>query len=102
MNPKIESQMILNKIYSLSGISYFENDLRLTLEEIIAELFISDNHKLLLELRINHIDRAIFKFKQAKDKSYIRNTKQYFKACLISAIKETGLDNLEPLDLSID
>jgi hypothetical protein len=43
------------------------------------------------KLRLNHIGRAIFKYRQAKETRCIRNTKQYFKTCIIRAVQETGL-----------
>ena len=73
---------------------YFNDDLKDILECIIRELYYSKKH-LILKLRLKHIDRAIYKFRQAKEKTLIHNTKQYFKACILSAILETGLDELE-------
>lgn len=93
-----KSQLVLDKIYSDSGVLYFENNLRTILEEVVKDLYYS-HQELMFQLRLHHLDRAIFKFRQAKERNYIRNTKQYFKTCIISAIKETSLDNLEPLDL---
>lgn len=93
MNEK-PSQLILKKIFDESGIAYFENDIRLLLEEVIKELYCSD-YELILRLRLPHIDRAIFKFRQANEKTNIKNTKQYFKACLTSAVKETAFEILE-------
>lgn len=94
---QIPNNLILEKIYTASGTVYFDGELRPVLEEIIKELYFSHG-ELVFRLRLNHLDRAIFKFRQAKEKICIRNPKQYFKACIISAIQETALDNLEPID----
>lgn len=95
------STEIINKIFLESGIAYFDNDFRTILEEIIVELYHSQR-ELIFKLRLHHIDRAIFKFRQAKEKKHIYNSKQYFKACIISAIKETALDNLEPIESFVE
>ncbi|NSW92259.1 MAG: hypothetical protein HPY74_16575 [Firmicutes bacterium] len=87
----------IKKIYEVFGVNYFEDDLRDILEYIIKELYYS-NRELILKLRLKHIDRAIFKYRQAKEKRRIWNTKQYFKASILRAVQETGLDELEPLD----
>jgi hypothetical protein len=89
------SQFIIDKIYDASGVDYFNNDFRPILQDVINELYYSHG-ELIFQLRLNHIDRAIFKFRQAKQNNFIHNTKQYFKACIVSAIRETALDNLEP------
>lgn len=86
----------IEKIYSLAGVDYFNDDLRPIIKDVIKELYYSDT-ELVFRLRLNHIDRALFKFRQAKEKNRIYNTKQYFKACIKSAIQETALDNLEPI-----
>jgi nucleoside-triphosphatase THEP1 len=64
---------------------------------IIEELCHSHKH-LMPKLHLNHIDRVIFKYRQAKEKTVIRNTKQYLKACIVSAIYEFPLEELEPIN----
>jgi hypothetical protein len=86
-------QSLIEKLYEVSGVICFNDEFRFILESVINELYYS-NQEQILKLRINHIDRAINKFCQAKEKRHIRNTKQYFKACILSAILETGLDEL--------
>jgi hypothetical protein len=88
---------LLIKIYEMSGTRYFSDDIRYILEDVIKELYYSHG-RLMLKLRLNHIDRAIFKYRQAKEKKRIWNAKQYFKACLLSAIKEASLDELESVE----
>ena len=90
-------QSLIEKIYEVSGVMYFNDDLRFIIECAIRELYYS-NRDLILKLRLNHIDRAVCKFRQSKEKRIIYNTKQYFKACILSAVLETGLDDLTALD----
>jgi len=90
-------QSLIEKLYEISGVIYFNDDLRFILESVIRELYHSHQEQI-LKLRINHIDRAIWKFTQAKERRPIHNTKQYFKACILSAILETGLEELYSLD----
>lgn len=94
---KLPAQLLYKKVCETSGVLYFDNDLRPFLEEVLKELCSSNSH-LASQIRINHFDRAIFKFRQAKEKTFIRNTKQYFKACIVSAILETAFDELEPTE----
>lgn len=101
MSNKSVNQLTIERIYKISGVTYFNDDLRTVIEDVIKELYYSHG-ELVLRLRLNHIDRAIFKFRQAKERNYIRNTKQYFKACIVSAIQETALDDLEPLESTAD
>jgi len=84
-------------VYEESILKYFNDDLRYLIEDVLKDLYLSDN-KLITRLHLSHVDRAIFKYRQAKEKTHIRNTRQYFKACILSAIKESGLDDLTPLD----
>ena len=97
MTGRLTDESFIKSIYISSGVKYFNDDLRYFLEDVIEELCCS-NQELMSKLRLNHIDRAIFKYRQAKEKRRIHNTKQYFKACIISALLETGLDELEPID----
>lgn len=83
----------LTSLYELSGVYLFNDGIKGLIIEVINELYAA-NCDLIFRLRLNHIDRAIFKFRQAKEKRCIRNTKQYFKACIISAINETEIDEL--------
>ncbi len=84
----------LTDIYQLSGVNYYNDELRSLIIDVINDLYYS-NCKSICRLRINHIDRAVFKYRQAKGKRRIWNTKQYFKACILSAINESGIDELE-------
>lgn len=88
---------MINKIYEVSGVTYFNNDLRYVIEDVIRDLFYT-HQELILQLQLNHIDRALYKFRQAKANTHIRNTRQYFKACILSAIKETPLDDLDTVE----
>jgi len=83
----------INKIYENAKVEYYHDEFQGIIKEVIKELYYS-NRTLILNLKLKHIDRAIYKFKIAKEKTNIHNTKQYFKACIISAITETVLDEL--------
>jgi len=90
-------ESLIKKLYEVSGVMYFFGDLQDMLECVIKELYYY-NMDIALKLRNKHINRAIYKFTKAKEKRPIYNTKQYFKACLLSAILETELDELEDSD----
>jgi len=60
----------IEKIYSLASVDYFNDDLRTIIKDVINELYYSDT-ELVFRLRLNHIDRALFKFRQAKEKNRI-------------------------------
>lgn len=85
--------LLIEKLYEVCGVNYFYDDLRPILQDVIKELYFS-NRGLALKLRLEHIDRAIFKYRQSTEKRQIWNTKQYFKACIKSAILEISLDQL--------
>lgn len=97
MTDRPTDQYYIEKIFEVSGTCYYEDNMRLIIEKVIEELFYSQHQEVICNLRPYHISRAVFKFREAKGKTYVRNTKQYFKACILSAIKEMELDNLEPL-----
>jgi hypothetical protein len=87
----------MDRIFYSSGIRYFDSDMKTFLEEILRELYYS-SPELASKVRLKHIDRAIFKFRKAKERTCICNTKQYFKACVASAISEIAFDDLEPVE----
>ena len=94
MTDRLTDRYYIKNIYERSGVDYYFNDeFKELLKEIIEELYYY-NQSLALKLRLNHIDRAIYKYRQAKENTLIRNTKQYFKACIISAIQESCLEEL--------
>jgi len=84
----------IEMIYEQSGVNYFYDDLQPLLKELIKEIYFS-NAILVFRLELAHIDRALFKFRQATESKTIRNTRQYLKACIKSAILETTFENLE-------
>lgn len=90
-------QSFIQNICENSGIYYYNDNLKGALENIIKELCCSHKH-LMSKLRIHHIDRAVFKYNQAKEKRTIHNTKQYLKACIVSAVYESSMDEMEPID----
>jgi hypothetical protein len=96
MTDRPTDRSYIEKLCEVSGACYFDDSIRLILEEVIKELFYS-HQDIICNLRPNHVSRAIFKYRQAKEKTCIWNTKQYFKACVVSAIREAELDELEPI-----
>ena len=84
----------LTDLFDLAGVDHFNEDFKTLIKKIVTELYY-ENCSSIHRLRINHIDRAISKYRQANAKRPIWNTKQYFKACIISAINELSYDELE-------
>lgn len=80
----------LTDFFQKLGVYLFNDDLRPLIEDTIRDFYNSGDDDIDL-LQLCHIDRAIFKFREASEKRVIFNTKNYFKACLKSAIKETGI-----------
>ena len=94
MTDRLTDTAFIQNIYENSGVYYYKDDLKGVLENIIKELCHSHTH-LMIKLRLNHIDRAIFKYSQAKEKKTIHNTKEYLKACIVSAVYESPLEELD-------
>lgn len=84
----------LTDLFEQSGVYQFYDNIRPLIEDSIKDLYYS-GYEAVYSLQLCHIDRAVFKFREAKEKRVIFNTKSYFKACLKSAIKETGIENLD-------
>lgn len=89
-----DDEDLIKKLYEVSRVWFFDHDLIDLLECVIKELYYYDRD-LTCKLRSKHINRAINKFADAKAKRQIYNSKQYFKACLLSAVREVGLEELE-------
>jgi hypothetical protein len=87
----------IENIFKTSMVDNFDDSIRDFLKSVIKDIYYSQK-ALSFKLRLNHIDRAIFKFNQAKSKKHIYNTKSYFTSCLISAIHETGFEEIEFID----
>jgi hypothetical protein len=80
----------IEDIYNQAGVKYYDNDVQVFIKKIIFEMYQSNWH-LLKNIQIYHIDHAIAKFKEARETKEIYNTKNYFKACLKSAIEELDI-----------
>lgn len=91
MDDRQTDKTFFSSICDSSGIDHFSSDIRELLLLVIKELC-EAHAELMQNLRIEHIDRAITKYIQAKKNKQIWNTKQYFKACILSAIRELGLE----------
>ena len=81
----------LEDIFFQAGIRYNDEKFRFLIKNAISDLFQS-NHDLVKLINIYHLDRAIFKYKEASENKKIYNTRNYFKACLKSAIEELIID----------
>ncbi len=93
MDDRQTDMTFVTSIYESSGVDYFTNDIRELLLVVIKELCETQT-EMMLQLRVEHIDRAIAKYAQAKKQQRIWNTKQYFKTCILSAIRELGLEEI--------
>jgi hypothetical protein len=80
----------IEDIYNQAGVMYYDNDVEIFIKKIIFEIYQS-NWQQLKNIQIYHIDHAISKFKEIREKKKIYNTKNYFKACLKSAIEELDI-----------
>ena len=83
-------ELQLQKIYTNAFVEKFYDERRVILKEMIRELYIS-NKTVISQLKLDHLDRAFSKYRDARHNKNIENPKQYFKACILSAIKETCL-----------
>ena len=81
----------IEDIYNQAGVMYYDNDVEIFIKKIIFEIYQS-NWQQLKNIQIYHIDHAISKFKEIREKKKIYNTKNYFKACLKSSLEELGID----------
>ena len=98
MTDRLTDISIINEIYQVSGVEYFNDSIKSILQEVIKDIYYSHS-ALVFKLRLKHLDRAIYKYRNAKEKTYIFNTRQYLKACIVSAILETDLEELEPIEI---
>jgi Zn/Cd-binding protein ZinT len=85
------NNIAIEDIYYQSGLRYFNNNVKFLIQNVLLELYDSD-YPLLSNIKLKHVDRAVFKYKQAADNKKIYNTKNYFKACLKSSLEELGID----------
>jgi len=81
----------VENIYTKSNVNIYHKPVKILIKDIIRELYISGKFEI-LELEMHHLDRAIWKFRKAFSEKEIKNTKQYFKACIVSAINEAELE----------
>jgi hypothetical protein len=83
----------LENIYYQSGSRYYENNLKFLIEDVLHDLY-SDKWPLLYYVRLNHIDRAVSKYIEVSKTRKIYHTKNYFSACIKSAVVELGIDEV--------
>jgi hypothetical protein len=94
MTGKVTDILLIEKLFEVSGVENYTDNFNQIIKDIITELYYS-HQETILKLRLKHIDRAIFKYRQASETRKIFNTKQYLKACILSAIVEAALDEIE-------
>ncbi|HEY9758748.1 MAG TPA: replication initiator protein A [Oculatellaceae cyanobacterium] len=84
----------LTLLYQKAQIELFQDEgLREILRDTIKALYIEQPSKI-AKLDLSHIDEALARFRTAQEEKHITNKIGYFKQCLLSAIKELGLQNL--------
>lgn len=98
MTDRLTDISIINEIYQVSGVDYFNDSIKGILQEVIKDIYYS-HPVLIFKLKLKHLDRAIYKYRIAKEKTHIFNTRKYLTACIVSAILETDLEELELLEV---
>ena len=84
------------KIIINSQVNLYETGLSNEIIEIIRELYKDDKYKnKIRNIKLQHIDLAIRNFKDANAKTHIQMPKNYFKKCLMSALDELQLTQLD-------
>lgn len=86
----------LNFIFEQAQVEiYNEPEFKAALKETIQDAFgVPETRTIIKKLKLENIDTAVFKFREAQEQKQIKNPKLYFQKCLISAIREEGLNNL--------
>lgn len=65
------------------------------LEDVVKDALTSpETSHIIKKLKLEHIDKAVYKYREALENKTIKNPKLYFSKCLISAIREEGLNGL--------
>lgn len=83
----------LHTLFSQAQIEIFESEeLRENIKETITQAYSKpETQAIIKRVRLEHLDIALAKFREANEEKTIKNPKQYFAKCLISAIAEYGL-----------
>jgi hypothetical protein len=86
----------IKSIIEQSQVELYEDDnIKETIKEIIIDTYNDKSTRAIIKkLKLENIDMAIDRFRQAQEEKEIKNPKLYFKKCLISAIQESGLKGL--------
>lgn len=82
----------LKSIFHQAGIRYFNDNIKQMLKNAISDLY-NLNPYFVKFICIEHLDRAIFKYREACKNQKIYNTRNYFTACLKSSIEELEIDS---------
>lgn len=81
----------LTALYEKCEVHRYYEEVKYLVMDAIRELYRS-NPEVISRLRSDHIDRAIYKYRHASQNRVIHNTLQYFKACIMSSMREYGID----------
>lgn len=100
VSPKeIDQTDELTNILQQSQIDLYQDEtLKETIKETIKELYSNtDSRDTVKRIDLYNIDEAISRYREAQEQKAIKNPKLYFKKCLLSAIEEGGLKNLQAI-----
>lgn len=83
----------VHTLFEQAQVELFENEeLKEHIKEAITQAYTqAATRNIIQRIRLEHIDRALAKFREAQEQQNIKNPKLYFFKCLISAITEHGL-----------
>ncbi|MDK2919613.1 MAG: hypothetical protein PWQ37_2346 [Candidatus Petromonas sp.] len=97
----------LEKIYQKSQVDLFNEDEKIFMKKIIADLFCSERQKVkdrildseeirmkLHRLTLNTLDYAIRKFKESKNFTKVNNPEKYFRVILLNSVDEAELEKI--------
>lgn len=95
-NDDVVDEQEVQEIITQSQLHLYEDiDLQTNIKDTIKQAHKNTSTRATIKkLKLEHIDIAISKYKQAQEQQDIKNPKMYFKKCLISAIEEFGLKKL--------
>lgn len=83
----------LTNLFVQAHIENFQSEqLKDNIRNAITAAYNNPETKAIIKhIQLEHIDRALAKFREAQEEKDIKNPKQYFLKCLLSAIEEYGL-----------
>lgn len=85
----------LTSLFTQSQVEIYPDEIKEIIKESIKELYLNNvSRDAVKRIDIYSIDEAISRYREAQGQKDIKNPKLYFKKCLLSAIEEGGLKNL--------